>query len=336
MTAGDGGASRVPHAGSPSSSRASRPRDFTRCSSSWARPRDSNGPRRRATRQGRAARVDLAPPGRSPRGATPKRASGPAPGLRLENRSSPAERRWLPVTNGSPPPPALPSEADKSVALISGGKHNMSSETTFTKSYVEGQPKSPYQTSWWGPMAANSAVVGQQVAKKEPFERLAREARERYLLAKEDWATTTDDLIVQPSKGSGSRGSEAWLDPQSEENVHEVLYGVASRRAERRRIDRSRGVATGASSLSEHVTRPSENVLETTAARVETSMMTMRAGRPVSFCKATCASAQPAEPCTPPRHPCRRPPAASDLCVVVWALLTDGGQHVARLRLPGQ
>ena len=44
-------------------------------------------------------------------------------------------------------------------------------------------------------MAANSAVVGQQVAKKEPFERLAREARERYLLAKEDWATTTDDLM---------------------------------------------------------------------------------------------------------------------------------------------
>ena len=129
-------------------------------------------------------------------------------------------------------------------------------------------------------MSENSIIVGQQVAKKEPFERLAREARERYLLAKEDWATTTDDLIVQPSKSSGH--AEAWLDPQLEDNVHDVLYGVAARRAERRRIDRSRGVATGASSLSEHVVAPSENVLETTGARIETSMMTMRAGRPVS------------------------------------------------------
>ena len=69
-------------------------------------------------------------------------------------------------------------------------------------------------------------------------EKFRREARERCLLAKEDWVVTSPEHIVQRSRSSaGSQeGPGVWLGPRSEESAQQALYAVASERAERSRI----------------------------------------------------------------------------------------------------
>ena len=229
----------------------------------------------------------------------------------ITSRGSPSPRERVQVRNNT------------TLALPTVGFPKPTSPPATVSSVVHNAAINPDQTTQWLEednsgrdsdlrMAGRSATMGDEQWWREKFR---REARERCLLAKEDWVVTSPEHIVQRSRSSaGSQeGPGVWLDPRSEESAHQALYAVASERAERSRIGRARGTACS---------NPGAQV--GSAQRVEVEAVVRRPRTIVSSCCPCSLSLSLARACVRRRCSLTLLLACLACCLVFFAPLLDG------------